>query len=52
MCSCASVGSCMLRAKVEVVSFFVDSEAFTRACVVLELAEVQTSILSSPNNGS
>ena len=31
----------MLRAGVEVVSEFVDSEAFTRACVVLELAEVR-----------
>ncbi len=38
---CACRGACMLQAGVEVVSEFVDSEAFTRACVVLELAEVR-----------
>ena len=38
---CARRGSCMLRAGVEEVSKFVDSEAITRACVVLELAEVR-----------
>ena len=38
---CARRGSCMLRACVEVVSKVVDSEAFTQAWVVLELAEVR-----------
>ena len=31
----------MLQASAEVVSEFVDSEAITRSCVVLELAEVR-----------
>ena len=38
---CARRGSCMLQASAEVVSEFVDSEAITRSCVVLELAEVR-----------
>ena len=38
---CARRGACMLRAGVEVVSEVVDCEAFARAFVMFEVAEVQ-----------